>query len=213
METHNEGEEKVQCPHDPSHFIRKSRMSTHLVKCKRNYPDTKKVACDFNVNHIIDERDRRNHHAICPDRREMEMAVHCEAGPQNNRFPIPEINVPQGESWDDSNYETYDPKKRCEKLQIVRQVVLESASKKKRFKMAERMKMTQLSNPVTRTNENNSETSGRKSPEPSSRSTLNHLGPSRRDLPETRDNILTENTPPSNENLLQKTKKKQKKNK
>lgn len=30
-------------------------MNTHLVKCKRSYPDAKLVECDFNVNHKISE--------------------------------------------------------------------------------------------------------------------------------------------------------------
>lgn len=30
-------------------------MNTHLVKCKKNYPDAKLVECDFNVNHKIPE--------------------------------------------------------------------------------------------------------------------------------------------------------------
>lgn len=43
------------CPYNPSHFVFKKRMDKHLSKCKKNYPDTKLVECDFNSNHKIPE--------------------------------------------------------------------------------------------------------------------------------------------------------------
>lgn len=48
-------DEKILCPYNSAHHILRKRMNTHLVKCKKNYPDAKLVECDFNVNHKIPE--------------------------------------------------------------------------------------------------------------------------------------------------------------
>lgn len=60
-------EETVICPYNKCHVILRHRFQTHLVKCARNYPDTKLDICPFDVTHRFREEDRkvrRNFQAI-----------------------------------------------------------------------------------------------------------------------------------------------------
>lgn len=108
-------------------------MNTHLVKCKKNYPDAKLFECDFNVNHKIPEPElqvcrkltyeiskystvsinqiiKKNHfqyhHDNCPDRNKMEMKMYQEEDQDLNMFPIQNICVPTEDTWDDVSYQS-----------------------------------------------------------------------------------------------------------
>lgn len=48
-------DEKILCPYENSHHIRRCRMAVHLVKCRINFGEQKMVACDFNATHRIPE--------------------------------------------------------------------------------------------------------------------------------------------------------------
>lgn len=48
-------EDTYECPYNKAHQILKHRFQTHLVKCRKGYPDAKKVVCPFNAVHMINE--------------------------------------------------------------------------------------------------------------------------------------------------------------
>nr|CAH7738948.1 unnamed protein product [Callosobruchus chinensis] len=89
------------CPYNSAHYILRKRMNTHLVKCKRSYPEAKLVECDFNMLHKIPEPELRYHHDNCPDRKKIEVTVYQEEGMDMNKYPIKSEAVPTEESWDD----------------------------------------------------------------------------------------------------------------
>ncbi|KAG5865836.1 hypothetical protein JTB14_032848 [Gonioctena quinquepunctata] len=146
MEILTDPEEMMICPYNNSHHIRAKRMNTHLVKCKKSYPETKLVECDFNVNHKIPEPERQYHHSICPDRQKIEISIYQEAGSDINKFPVHNLHVPTDESWDDVNVPTYDPQKYCESKDILRHIDVESAAKRRDFRVAERKRLGQYTN-------------------------------------------------------------------
>lgn len=47
----------VQCPYNESHQILPERLQTHLVKCRKQYPDCKKVQCPLNAVHWVNEQE------------------------------------------------------------------------------------------------------------------------------------------------------------
>lgn len=47
--------EMIECPYNKMHQLLKSRVQTHLIKCRRNYPNVHKVQCPFNVTHLVNE--------------------------------------------------------------------------------------------------------------------------------------------------------------
>lgn len=50
-------EDLVECPYNKSHQILRSRIQTHLVKCRKNHPNSGKRTCLFNVTHIINKEE------------------------------------------------------------------------------------------------------------------------------------------------------------
>lgn len=47
----------VQCPYNPSHQILAERFQTHLVKCRKQHPDSEKVQCPLNVTHWVNKEE------------------------------------------------------------------------------------------------------------------------------------------------------------
>nr|CAI5835179.1 unnamed protein product [Callosobruchus analis] len=129
------------CPYNPAHYILRKRMNTHLVKCKRSYPESKLVECDFNMLHKVPEPELRYHHDNCPDRKKIEVTVYQEEGADLNKYPIKTEAVPTEESWDDLNVPTYDPKKHCETKNVIRHLDVASAAKRREFRMQERKRI------------------------------------------------------------------------
>jgi hypothetical protein len=43
----------ITCPYNPCHQILRHRMQTHLVKCRKSYPDVVMQKCPFNAAHHI----------------------------------------------------------------------------------------------------------------------------------------------------------------
>lgn len=48
-------DEMVTCPYNSVHLILKSRIQTHLVKCRQSHLGVKKERCPFNSSHLINE--------------------------------------------------------------------------------------------------------------------------------------------------------------
>ncbi|XP_044259709.1 gametocyte-specific factor 1 homolog [Tribolium madens] len=143
MEDLYDPEEKILCPYNKSHHIRRCKMAFHLVKCKKNYGEQKMVPCDFNATHMIPEPELRYHHQICSDRKSVEAPI-VATQKRTDRFPIPKIDVAVEESWDDLDVPTYDPKAYTEKSNVLRHLDVESSAKRREFRLNERARLNQL---------------------------------------------------------------------
>lgn len=47
--------ELLTCPYNKAHQIQRNRMQTHLIKCRKSYPEILKTVCPFNVTHLVKE--------------------------------------------------------------------------------------------------------------------------------------------------------------
>ena len=58
-------EETLTCPYNPSHQILKSKMTVHLVRCRRSNLDKKVDICPFNSSHHVKREDYDDHLRMC----------------------------------------------------------------------------------------------------------------------------------------------------
>ncbi|KAL1505889.1 hypothetical protein ABEB36_005343 [Hypothenemus hampei] len=146
MEILRDNEAQLMCPYNPSHYIRKSRMEYHLVKCRKSFPQNGRfVMCDFNSTHRIPMPEIQYHHETCPDRKKIEVEIYQEeAKDPPIQIPLPNLPVPVDSSWDDEDVPTYDPQKYCEKNKILRRLDTASAAKRRDFRLAERERFNQF---------------------------------------------------------------------
>ncbi|EEZ98474.1 gametocyte-specific factor 1 homolog [Tribolium castaneum] len=145
MEDLYDPEEKIMCPYNSSHHIRRCKMSFHLVKCKKNYGEQKMIPCDFNASHMIPKPELRYHHQICSDRKKIEAPIVKSQMKSKSKFPVPSIPVATEESWDNLNVATYDPKNYAESSAVLRHIDVESAGKRREFRLSERQRHNELS--------------------------------------------------------------------
>ena len=145
MEDLYDPEEKILCPYNSAHHIRRCKMSFHLVKCKKNYGEQKMVPCDFNATHVVPEPELRFHHQNCEDRKKIEAQIVESQKKTESRYPIAVLDCPPEESWDYDNAPTYDPKKYTETHDVLRQLSVESGAKRKNFRLNERQRFNNLS--------------------------------------------------------------------
>jgi len=145
MDPQKNMEEKIMCPYNRAHYIRKCRMEVHLTKCRKANQDTVVlVPCDFNSCHRIPEPELGYHHGICPDRKELELQIFCEEAAKPIQTIRPTVPVPVDDSWDDVEVKSYDPKKYCLENQVLRRLDTESAAKRRDFRIAERHRINNL---------------------------------------------------------------------
>ena len=55
----------LTCPYNPSHQILESRMTVHLIKCRRSNLDKKVEICPFNSSHHVKMEDYEEHLNTC----------------------------------------------------------------------------------------------------------------------------------------------------
>ncbi|KAL3280144.1 hypothetical protein HHI36_017644 [Cryptolaemus montrouzieri] len=146
MEAFQDFEAKITCPYDKSHFIRKSKMGAHLVKCAKNFPDAEVVVCDFNVTHRIPRPELRYHHETCPDRRKIENhIIQQENEDPSLIYPVQQVNVDGEDDWDNEpEHPGYNPTAYCEENNVLRHIDVESASKRRNFRAEERQRLNQF---------------------------------------------------------------------
>ncbi|XP_056648924.1 gametocyte-specific factor 1 homolog [Diorhabda carinulata] len=144
MEIYLNPEEQIMCPYNSAHFIRRKVMNTHLVKCKKNYPEAKLVECDFNVTHKIPEPELQYHHDNCPDRKKIEVTIYQEDKTNLNKFPIHNIHISPEDNWDTENVDTYKPDIYCETREVLRHIDVQSAAKRRNFRLGERQRVSEV---------------------------------------------------------------------
>lgn len=51
-------EDLVECPYNRAHQILRSRIQTHLVRCRKSHPDIHLEICPFNSTHLMKKEDK-----------------------------------------------------------------------------------------------------------------------------------------------------------
>lgn len=140
----SKGEEEILCPYNNAHLIRRSRMTVHLVKCSKNYPNQEMVLCDFNTNHRIPKPEIQYHHETCPDRKKIEIKIAVDQDDDDNKYPVVNFDIPTEEDWDQHVVPSYNPEEYCQQNAVVRNLKVQPPSMKKNFRAEERQRLGQL---------------------------------------------------------------------
>ncbi|KAF7286719.1 gametocyte-specific factor 1 homolog [Rhynchophorus ferrugineus] len=147
MEILRDPEEKVICPYNNSHHIRKSRMEVHLKKCRVANSDVQVlVPCDFNTCHRVPQVELQYHHSTCPDKKGIELQVMREGREVAKVVtPLKPIKpVPIDDSWDKCDVPSYNAEQYCLENQVLRRLDTESALKRRNFRTSERQRIGHL---------------------------------------------------------------------
>jgi len=130
-------------------------MQVHLVKCRKNHPNSGIVICKFNATHHIPALQEASHLACCPDRKMVEV---CKYEHQGN---IPRIQVAEKyrgrENLDNSEEEeedwekevtnmTYIPNEKIVNKQVLRKLNGVTPSLRKEFRAQEINRLNMLKN-------------------------------------------------------------------
>lgn len=51
----------VTCPYDKAHRIRQYKLTTHMIKCRKQNKDTNKITCPLTNSHVVDH----DHLKVC----------------------------------------------------------------------------------------------------------------------------------------------------
>lgn len=145
-------EKTLTCPYNPAHQITPARMQTHLVKCRRSHEDSDVVICQFNACHHIPKQEEQYHHDNCPDRKIVELAMYRAAKGEVNLNPRPIVSQSSvcldvdAENWEleAAGHKSYDPKKKCEKSNVLRKIQGATPSERKKFYAAEKIRLENL---------------------------------------------------------------------
>ncbi|XP_037032550.1 gametocyte-specific factor 1 homolog [Bradysia coprophila] len=140
----------VTCPYNKSHNILRERFQTHLVKCRKQYPNIKLKNCPFNSTHLILEAEFDAHVQSCEDRSSFDL-YRFPIAPSTaalNRPPAPEpvfVPLPESEeNWDDEHVEAYNPQAYVEQAPVLRQLNVAPRSERRAFREAERLRLNKL---------------------------------------------------------------------
>ncbi|XP_050078041.1 uncharacterized protein LOC126564953 [Anopheles maculipalpis] len=142
-----------QCPFDPLHQISAKTFALHLVKCKRQHPEIKLVACYFDTSHLVKEEELKQHMRTCSSRNHLveyqniyEKTTIGRAGKQedpaenliyNTDASSMQKHDTDGQSlqddtecWDDFAFKSYDPLANCKsKMQTNKMFILPNPNK------------------------------------------------------------------------------------
>ena len=164
-------EETISCPYNPSHQITQKIIQKHLVKCRRNHPDTDLVICSFNSTHHIPGKIIKKHEEECPDRKLFEQIMYI---PENQmRAPTPVTSRPtcgsDDEDWEaEANVKvSYDPAEAAARKNVVRKIEGVVPSQRKAFRMKEFERLRDLEGKDD-TSESSDDTEEEETPDPKS---------------------------------------------
>jgi len=150
-----EWEKTLTCPYNPSHQITIEKLQFHLVKCRRNHPNTDVQICAFNTSHHVKAASMEQHLATCPDRKHVEQdryvprrAQSPAPRPRPSPRPLPSPRPRPLEATEDWEAETvassYDPSARAKASQVVRKLEGATPSQRKAFRAEERWRLERL---------------------------------------------------------------------
>uniref|UniRef100_A0A182PVA6 CHHC U11-48K-type domain-containing protein n=1 Tax=Anopheles epiroticus TaxID=199890 RepID=A0A182PVA6_9DIPT len=140
------------CPYDKNHVILVERFSNHLLRCRRQHPNAKKVICPINSAHHVPEPELSLHTKNCaavesfkhpsstnqisPAQTSMSVGAVDSSVEAESR---PREDVPSNEeNWDDMDEPPYNPETYCLNNPIIRKARNLTKAQKHRFYEAER---------------------------------------------------------------------------
>ncbi|XP_045479734.1 gametocyte-specific factor 1 homolog [Harmonia axyridis] len=192
------------CPYDNNHVMLRPRFNTHLVKCRKNFPDIGYSICDYNHDHRIPKLELNYHHEVCPDRIIQEATENYVDSEDVMDFPsIRDLEAPIDEVWEEEelNHQGYDGEQYAAQNNILRSLTVEQPAVKRQFRINEQKRMNSIRNPAISNNvtSNNNERPG------SSRAPLNRSMPIDEDRPELYLNDRVNTTDTTDETIYQTT--------
>jgi hypothetical protein len=153
-------EKVVQCPYERSHVIVPDRLSVHLVKCRKNHPNSNVKICPYNSNHHIQAAKYDTHLDDCDSK---DLAVHLlqesvAESRQNCSFasidsgicsisPSPSNNTNSNNTDDEEDWEKdliaepYDPVKRSLEMNVIRKPRGLTPGQRREFVLQERIRL------------------------------------------------------------------------
>lgn len=54
--------EKVKCPYNDNHIVQRKRLQSHILYCRKKFPNTELKICPLNVLHVIKEEEMEVSH-------------------------------------------------------------------------------------------------------------------------------------------------------
>lgn len=107
-----------------------------------------KVQCPFNACHLIDDATFESHVLTCPSsgnvqRHQYTFEPSTELGTVSLEA-VKKLHVPIMKDWIEENVPTYDPWKNTQDRNIIRCLIGGTKSERKKFKLAERKRLTKL---------------------------------------------------------------------
>lgn len=115
-------DDTVVCPYNKAHEILKPRYAHHLLKCRKQHPNSGLDICVFNSTHHIPKEEMALHLRSCPDKiRPNVSSVKMSYVP-----PCPNANVRKlvtsNENWDCDPGVVFDPRINAMKKNVVRSI-------------------------------------------------------------------------------------------
>jgi len=154
-----DSEETITCPYNPSHQILPKRIQIHLVKCRKNHPNSDVEICPFNSSHHVPKSEWLFHMSTCESRKFDEMARYSNASSfkANNKYmvvassglPKPDNNARfevVEEDWEKEATikKSYDPSEKASKVPVLRNLQGATPSQRKAFRASEKVRIGAL---------------------------------------------------------------------
>ncbi|XP_073835401.1 gametocyte-specific factor 1 homolog [Musca autumnalis] len=136
----------IECPYEKHHQILRSRMQVHLVRCRKNHPNEKKVTCPFNVTHVLNEPELEFHLSCCAERTTFENYRNTEPAPTRPTIPPPMPQYQSEDNWDDENVPSYNPQAYAANADVLRTIKGAPPSQRKAFRKQERLRLLGIDN-------------------------------------------------------------------
>ncbi|XP_013792246.2 gametocyte-specific factor 1-like [Limulus polyphemus] len=73
----------VNCPYNKAHRVSRSRIQSHILKCRKTHQDRQLETCPFNAQHRIEKELKHDHIMNCPDRAAVDREIAMSA---NGKF-------------------------------------------------------------------------------------------------------------------------------
>ncbi|XP_067637633.1 protein D7-like [Eurosta solidaginis] len=130
----------VVCPYNKAHRLLRRRLQSHLIKCRKNYPQLELQKCPFNVTHHIPEPEFAIHVTNCPDRKLITQYKY-DTVEVKDEVRVKHAPVECDENWDDTEVEDYDPQKFIDKKNVLRKPFGVPPAERKKFIKSERKRL------------------------------------------------------------------------
>lgn len=88
---------RVTCPFDPVHVMNFSKFHSHIVKCRKRFPNDKRKPCPYNFSEFIDPEKMAEHVEECPYR--LDYGTKSKVHVDNSRCIDAPYNVKFGKNF------------------------------------------------------------------------------------------------------------------